>query len=52
MFNYWTIILRLLKIGLPWDVIEELGEMDIAVLLGVDTAINEKQQQNQARSMR
>jgi len=41
-----------LRLGIPWDKIEELGETDIAVILGVELAIEERQQQQQARSMR
>ena len=52
IFQHWIIVLRLLKMGIPYDTVESLSEMDVAIVLGVDSALRDREQAAQARSMR
>ena len=52
IFQYWIVVNRLLKIGIPYGDIAELSETDIAILLAIDAAVKEREQAAQARSMR
>ena len=37
----------MLERGIPWEVIEEMSDKDIAFVIGVDSAIKTKQQEDQ-----
>tara|TARA_R110000824_G_scaffold59762_3_gene160229 strand:- start:14038 stop:14259 length:222 start_codon:yes stop_codon:yes gene_type:complete len=52
-FNYWLIILKLLKLGIPWDFIENSSEAQIHMMLGVESAMAQKENEdNQAQASR
>lgn len=52
-FNYWLIILKLLKLGIPWDFIENSSEAQIYMMLGVESAMAQKENEdNQAQASR
>ena len=42
-FNYWAVVKRLLGIGLPWDVINDLSGDTVALLLAFEDAVDAKQ---------
>jgi hypothetical protein len=42
-------LLQLLKLGIPWEEIISFSADEISLLLGIEGAINEKQQEEQAR---
>jgi len=42
-------ILQLLKLGIPWEEINSFSSNEIAMILGIEAAMNEKQQEEQAR---
>ena len=49
-FGFWSITLRLLKMGIPWDFIMEATESQIYLVLGIEAAMNQKENEdNQAQ---
>lgn len=51
LYSHWTIVLQLLKIGIDWEAIQHFTEDEIHLILGVEMAIQQKQQDQQAREM-
>ena len=51
LYSHWTVVLQLLKIGIDWEAIQHFTEDEIHVILGVEMAIQQKQQDQQAREM-
>ena len=47
IYNYWTIILRLLQEGIPWEFIHTLSESELFMILGILGAISQKEQEDQ-----
>jgi len=41
----------MLKIGLPWDFLMEISEAQLYMILGVQTAIEQKEQEDQQSEM-
>jgi|TARA_R100000808_G_scaffold7836_1_gene22569 hypothetical protein len=44
-------MLQLLKLGLDWEAIMQMTEAEINIVLGVEMAIRDKQNEAEARSM-
>lgn len=55
-FNYWILIVKLIKERVPWDLIEEMSYEDMLRLLGVLSAFrqieDEEQRRQEAQSSR
>tara|TARA_Y100000593_G_scaffold94209_1_gene192213 strand:- start:2691 stop:2888 length:198 start_codon:yes stop_codon:yes gene_type:complete len=51
LYGYWATVLQLLKIGIAWEAIKELSEGEIAVIMGIESAIQDRQSEEQAREM-
>jgi len=51
VFNYWSTILHLLKLGIAWEAISNFTDSDIALIVGIDAAYQQKEQDDQARQM-
>ena len=51
VYSYWIIVIRLLREGIPWDVINALSEKELNFILGVTAAFNQKENEDQERSM-
>ena len=51
VYAYWIVVVRLLKEGIPWEAIQTLSEKEITFVLGVVTAFNQKEQEDQQRAM-
>jgi len=51
IFSYWLTVLQLLKLGIAWEAIQEFSESEIQMIIGVQSAIDQKQQDDEARSM-
>ena len=49
VYVHWMTILQLLKLGIPWEEINSLSANEISLILGIEAAMNEKQQEEQAR---
>ena len=50
IFGHWVIVLQLLKVGLPWEVINNFTTKEIALILGIQSALNEEEQANMEQS--
>tara|TARA_R110000824_G_scaffold81352_2_gene204488 strand:+ start:696 stop:875 length:180 start_codon:yes stop_codon:yes gene_type:complete len=48
---HWMTIIQLLKLGITWSTIETFSSDEIAIILGIESAMNEKMQDDQARQM-
>ena len=51
LYSHWTVVLQLLKIGIDWEAIQHFTEDEIHLILGVEMAIQQKQEDQQAREM-
>jgi hypothetical protein len=47
LFSYWNTILHLLKIGIPWESVMNFSEEEIHLILGIDMAIQQRQEDEQ-----
>ncbi len=50
-YSYWTTMLYLLELGIPYDAINNFTEQEINLILGVDMAIKENQAEKEASAM-
>lgn len=41
----------MLKIGIPWDVIQEISEPEVHIILGISAAFEQKENEDEQRSM-
>ena len=49
-YIFWMDTLRLLKLGIPWDFIMDATESQIYLILGIEAAMNQKENEdNQAQ---
>ena len=46
-YNYWLITLQLLKAGISWEALQEFSPDDMAVILGVMNALDQREQEQQ-----
>ena len=51
LFNYWSVVLQFLKMGISWEAIIKLTDMEVTVIMGVQMAYNQKENEEQARQM-
>ena len=51
LFSYWNTILQLLKIGISWESIMNFSEEEIQLILGIEMATPQKENDDQAREM-
>jgi hypothetical protein len=49
LYNYWMIMLMLLEMGLPWTVIDELTTDEISLILAVQAAKRDREQEQEAK---
>jgi hypothetical protein len=50
-YSYWATVLQLLKIGIAWEAILSFSEGEVALILGVQGAIDQKEADDQTRAM-
>lgn len=50
-YSYWATVLQLLKLGIAWEAILSFTEGEIAMILGVQGAIDQREQDEQTRQM-
>ena len=41
----------MLRIGIPWDVIQEISESEVNIILGISSAFEQKENEDEQRSM-
>lgn len=51
-FNYWALILTLLDLGFPWHQIQRFGTQEIALILGVHSAMEQRKAEQEAAQQR
>ena len=51
-FNYWLVIVQLLKLGIPYNVIITLAEGDLALLIATTSALDQRDAERDARMKR
>ena len=51
VYGYWITVLQLLKIGIAWEAILTFTEEEVNMILGIESALNQKQQDDETRSM-
>jgi hypothetical protein len=51
IYNYWSTILHLLKLGIAWEAISNFTGNEISLIIGIDAAYQQKEQDDQARQM-
>ena len=51
LYQYWIIVLQLLKLGVAWEAIMNFTEEEVILILGIEMAIQQKQQDEQMRDM-
>ena len=49
LFNYWSVVLQFLKMGISWEAIIKLTDMEVTVIMGVQMAYNQKENEEQIR---
>ena len=51
VYSHWMVLIQFLKLGIPWEEIQNFTQSEVNMVLGVEMAIKEKQQEEQARQM-
>ena len=51
-YNYWLTILALIKLGIPYDSVLSFTEDEISVILGVQSALEQREADEQMRKQR
>jgi len=49
IYNYWLITLSLLELGIPWNSIQKFTQDEIAIVLAVNLAKKERENESQAK---
>tara|TARA_R100000656_G_C3948699_1_gene128004 strand:- start:174 stop:386 length:213 start_codon:yes stop_codon:yes gene_type:complete len=51
VYSHWMVLIQFLKLGIPWEEIQNFTQSEVNLILGIEMAIKEKQQEEQARQM-
>ena len=51
IYSYWSIVLQLLKLGIAWEAISNFSGGEIAVILGIQAAMDQREADEQTRQM-
>jgi len=51
IYSHWIITIQLLKMGVSWEAIQSMNGDEINLILGVQMALNQKENDEQARAM-
>ncbi len=49
LFSYWHTILQLLKLGISWESVMNFSEEEIQLILGIEMAIQQREEDEQAK---
>jgi len=50
-YSYWATVLQLLKLGIAWEAILSFSEGEVALILGIQGALDQREADEQTRSM-
>ena len=48
-FNYWILVVKMMKEGIPWDLLKDCSYEDLIQLLGVLSAFKQIEDEDQRR---
>ena len=51
LYSHWIITLQLLKVGVSWEAIQSMNSDEINLILGVQRALNQKENDEHARAV-
>ena len=51
LYSHWIITIQLLKMGISWEAIQSMNGDEFNLILGVQMALNQKENDEQARAM-
>jgi len=51
LYSHWIITIQLLKMGISWEAIQSMNGDELNLILGVQMALNQKENDEQARAM-
>jgi len=51
-YQYWMVVLNLLKLGIPFEVIESLSDGELSTILGLTSALSQVEQEIMEREQR
>jgi len=51
-YQYWMLVITLLKQGIPYNLIEQITDDDLTILLGVSSALVQIEQEAMEREQR
>ena len=51
-YQYWMVVLNLLKLGIPFEVIESLSDVELSTILGLTSALSQIEQETMEREQR
>ena len=51
IYSHWIITIQLLKMGISWEAIQSMNGDELNLILGVQMALNQKENDEQARAM-
>ena len=50
-YSYWATVLQMLKIGIAWEAILSFTEGEVALILGIQGALDQREADEQTRAM-
>lgn len=50
-YTYWATVLQLLKLGIAWEAILTFTEGEVALITGIQGALDQREQDEQTRNM-
>ena len=50
-YSYWATVLQMLKIGIAWEAILSFTEGEVALILGIQGALDQREADEQTREM-
>jgi hypothetical protein len=49
LYSYWSTVLQFLKMGISWEAIMEFTDSEMSVIMGVEMAYNQRENEEQAK---
>ena len=51
-YNHWLVVLKLLELGFPWDAIHHMEQSEIALVLAIHLATEQRREEQEAAAQR
>ena len=49
LYSYWSTVLQFLKMGISWEAIMKFTDSEMSVIMGVEMAYNQRENEEQAK---